>query len=186
MKPLLRILAVVSLLLALAGCRKAPKIIPQNEFGELYAELLLADQWVKTHPSERRVADTSFVYAQILERHGYTDDQVVASMKHYLQDPLRYKRAMEVTVARLERHHNEVETELTIRRHNKEFMDRYHKGNRKDTVWTQPLRTYLTPDSLVFRVPGDTLGWQRQDSLLGLRTGILMRLPDPYPSAARL
>lgn len=186
MKPLLRILAVLSLLLAFAGCRKGPKIIPQDEFGELYAELLLTDQWVKTHLSERRVADTSFVYAQVLQRHGYTSEQVVASMKHYLQDPLRYKRAMAVTVARLERHNNEVEAELAIRRHNKDFMDRYRKGNRKDTVWTQPLRTYQMPDSLVLRVPEDTLWWQRQDSLLGLRTGILMRLPDPYPSAARL
>ena len=42
MKTLIRIAAVMLLLLAFAGCRKGPKIIPQKDFGDLYAELLLS------------------------------------------------------------------------------------------------------------------------------------------------
>ena len=182
MKYIVRIVAVMLLLLALAGCRKGPKIIPQNDFGELYAELLLADQWVRLHPSEKRTADTTLVYAGILRKHGYTDEQVVASMKYYLRDPLRYKRAMDVAVARLEKHHNEVEAELTVQRHIRDFLREYHPKNQKDTLWRPRVGQVEPLDSTVLRVLEDSLFWALRDSLHPFRPAVLFESSHPYPS----
>lgn len=182
MKPLVRILAAVMLLLALAGCRKGPKIIPQRDFGELYAELLLADQWMRLHPSDKKMADTTLVYAEILSKHGYTDEQVVASMKYYLRDPLRYKRAMDVAVARLEKHHGEVEAELTVQRRIRDFLREYHPKDRRDTLWRQPLDLAEPLDSTVRRVAGDSLFWAVRDSLYPFRPAVLFEPSHPYPS----
>ena len=167
MKRLLRIFLIVSLLLGAAACRKGPKIIPQKEFGRLYAELLLADQWVKLHPAERRTADTTLVYAEVLSRHGYTDEQVVASMKYYLRDPLRYRRSLDVTVSELEKHYNELDAELTAQDHVRDFLRRYRGRNgRRDTIWISPVGLAPVLDSTVLRIPEDTLYWQNRDSLL--------------------
>ena len=184
MKTFVRIAALVLLLLAFAGCRKGPKIIPQKDFGALYADLLLADQWVKLHPAQRRTADTTLVYSEILRQHGYTEEQVVASMKYYLRDPLRYKRAMDVAVARLEKRHAEVEAELDIRHHIKDFLAKYHPGNRKDTLWVQPVREPEPLDSAVRRIPEDSLYWVRRDSLYPFRPAVLFTPAHPYPTVA--
>ena len=182
MKPFFRIAALLMLLLVFAGCRKGPKIIPQKDFGELYAELLLADQWVRLNPSEKRTADTTLVYAEILQKHGYTDEQVVASMKYYLRDPLRYKRAMDVAVAKLEKHHNEVEAELTTRQHIKDFLREYRPKNQKDTLWRHPVGQTEPLDSTVRRVPEDSLFWALRDSLYPFRPAVLFEPSHPYPS----
>ena len=184
MKPLVRIAALLMLLLAFAGCRKGPKIIPQKDFGALYAELLLADQWVKLHPSEKKNADTTLVYAEILSKHGYTDEQVVASMKYYLRDPLRYKRAMDVTVARLEKHYNEVEAELSVQRHIRDFLREYHPKDQKDTLWQQRVGRVEPIDSTVRRVPEDSLFWALRDSLYPFRPAVLFEPAHPYPTVA--
>lgn len=184
MKTFVRITAVLMLLLALAGCRKGPKIIPQKEFGSLYAELLLADQWVKTHTAQRSKADTSFVYAEVLRKHGYTKEQVVASMKYYLRDPLRYKRAMDVAVASLEKHQNEVEAELDVRNNIKDYLRRYRPSGQKDTLWVQPVRVVEPLDSTVCRVWEDSLFWARRDSLCPYRPSVLFKADRPYPTVA--
>ena len=184
MKTLVRIVAVAMLLLAFAGCRKGPKIIPQKDFGNLYAELLLADQWVKLHPAQKRIADTTLVYAEILRSHGYTDEQVVASMKYYLRDPLRYKRAMDVAVAKLESHFNEVEAELAIQRNIKNFLKEYHPKDQKDTLWRQRVGRTEPLDSTVRRVADDSLFWAVRDSLYPFRPAVLFEPSHPYPSVS--
>lgn len=169
MKSLVRIVLLSAMLLSAAGCRKGPEIIPEKDFGRLYAELLVTDQWVSQHPATRRTADTTRVYAQVLESHGYTDEQVVASMKYYLRDPRRYKRALDVTVATLEKQFNEVDAEVTARDNVKSFLTQYRRNGRRDTVWVHPLPAYLPVDSVAVRVPQDSVYWAVRDSLLGPR-----------------
>ena len=184
MKTLVRIVAAAMLLLAFAGCRKGPKIIPQKDFGNLYADLLLADQWVKQHPGQRQTADTTLVYAEVLRRHGYTKEQVVASMKYYLRDPLRYKRAMDVAVARLEKHYNETEAELTVRNNIKNYLFRYRPKGQNDTLWVQPVREIEPLDTTVLRVAEDSLFWAVRDSLYPYRPSVLFVPEHPYPTVA--
>lgn len=61
---------------------------------DIYAEMLLADQWLKDHPEYRTQADTSLFYDPILRRYGYTFKDYDISVKHYLLDPERYAKML--------------------------------------------------------------------------------------------
>lgn len=51
---------LVSLLL-LASCSEKGRVIPQDKFSEIYAEMFLADQWLTSRYSERTKADTTLL-----------------------------------------------------------------------------------------------------------------------------
>lgn len=48
--------------------------------------MLILDQWIRAE-NYHWVADTSRVYAPVLEKHGYTPDDFNHSVEHYLQRP---------------------------------------------------------------------------------------------------
>ena len=62
------------------SCGGDVKVIPKDEMAEIYAEMLLMDQWIAAHPQARRTADTSFVYEPIFEKYGYTSDDYRSSV----------------------------------------------------------------------------------------------------------
>ena len=97
MRFLLRNIMLVSAfaVLLLAGCNeKDGKVIPRGTLAEIYAEMLVVDQWIASDLSLKRQADTSFVYAPILEKYGYTPDDYRKSVDHYMHDPERYSRIL--------------------------------------------------------------------------------------------
>ena len=84
------------LLLFSCGFREA-KVISRKDMAQIYAEMLLTDQWIVTNPSMRRVADTSLVYEPILNRYGYTKEDYILSVNKYMDDPERYSRILRTT-----------------------------------------------------------------------------------------
>ena len=53
------------------SCRKdEAEVIPRSKMAEIYAEMLVTDQWITTTPGIRMIADTSLVYEPILEKYG--------------------------------------------------------------------------------------------------------------------
>jgi len=85
---LLTVLAV-SLSLVMA-CGRKPKVIPESTFVKIYEDMFLSDQWLVSHPDERKIADTTWFYDPIFERYGYTKQDYYASVAHYLQEPEKY------------------------------------------------------------------------------------------------
>ena len=92
------ILSVMAMLLILAGssCSKA-KVIPRGKMAEIYAEMLVMDQWILDNHRVRSQADTSLVYEPIFESYGYTTEDYRASVEHYMKDPERYSRILRRT-----------------------------------------------------------------------------------------
>lgn len=74
------------------SCNRSGRVIPRGRMTRMYAEMLMTDQWISSHYSARRQADTSFVYGPVLEKYGYDADDWRASVAHYLRDPQRYAR----------------------------------------------------------------------------------------------
>lgn len=138
------------LALLLSSCGKdEPKHLSQRRFGELYADMLLADEWIALHPQTRRTTDTLLVYASIFEHYGVTVEDVHANLEYYLEDPLRYSRALEVTIKRLERHSREIKNEIDLRYGLRDFVNDFQKGARMDSVWHFTLEDgIMRPDSL--------------------------------------
>ena len=73
------------------------RVIPRGRLAEIYAEMLMTDQWILDTPDVRRMADTSFVYAPILERYGYTTLDYMKSVDRYMDDPERFSRILRST-----------------------------------------------------------------------------------------
>lgn len=97
------IFAIVALLLSLVGCsRENGNIISRGEMAEIYAEMLVLDQWINENPHLRHQADTSLVYEPIFARYGYTTEDYRASVAYYMKDPERYSRILRETAEILE------------------------------------------------------------------------------------
>lgn len=87
----------VVLLLALSCGGKKDKVIPRGKLAEIYAEMLLTDQWITSNPGNRHIADTSLVYEPILEKYGYSSADYRRSVDIYMDDPERYSRILRST-----------------------------------------------------------------------------------------
>ena len=83
--------------LSLASCGKKERVIPKEKMAEIYAEMYVLDQWLDENRSLRREADTSLVYAPVLDKYGYTYDDYLNSVNVYMKDPTRYSRILRRT-----------------------------------------------------------------------------------------
>ena len=124
MKLIRHITVCFVLLLLVASCgSREDKVIPRGRLAEIYAEMLLVDQWITTNPGNRYVADTSLVYEPILERYGYTSADYRKSVDVYMDDPERFSRILRTTgeildkkLVTLEKRKVELEREAAIRK----------------------------------------------------------------------
>ena len=92
-------LSVVSL--SLHSCGKKG-VIDEDVMSQIYAEMLMTDQWVNSTPGVRLIADTSLVYEPILKKYGHTSADYRNSVEHYLKDPKEYAAIMTETIAILD------------------------------------------------------------------------------------
>jgi hypothetical protein len=99
MKVLRHIFPVILTVMLLVSCGgRDGKVIPRGEFAEIYAQMLLMDQWISQTPGARHIADTSLVYEPILNEHGYTSSDYRKSVDVYMDDPERFSRILRETV----------------------------------------------------------------------------------------
>lgn len=87
---------IVALFL-LQGCGRG-RVIPRNTMSHIYAEMFVADQWLKDHPSSRKTADTTLFYDPILKKYGYNARDYDASVRHYTKHPDRFAKLLEKSV----------------------------------------------------------------------------------------
>lgn len=101
MRDLFRYIIIASALsmalLSLNSCREEG-IIDEEDMAQIYAEMLLTDQWINTTPGVRMIADTSLVYEPILKKYGYTSADYRKSVDYYLNDPRTYADIMKETI----------------------------------------------------------------------------------------
>lgn len=89
--------ALSMMFLSLNSC-KEDGVIDEDDMAQIYAEMLLTDQWINTTPGVRLIADTSLVYEPILKKYGYTSADYRKSVDYYLNDPKTYADIMKKTV----------------------------------------------------------------------------------------
>ena len=178
------IAAAVSAVIVLASCGKdGSEVIPRKDLAEIYAEMLMTDQWVLMTPNIRLIADTSLVYAPIMERYGYDREDYVKSVDHYMNDPERFSKILRETGEILEAKLKDLELR-------KEELDRLEKLRkaaeqyRPDTRWDEiyperPARMRIGPsDSIAFE--SDSSGLYRMCFVERVDTvyeGVAMILP---------
>lgn len=93
------IFPVLTFFLVAVSCgKKEGRVIPRGKLAEIYAEMLVTDQWIADHSQMRRMADTSLVYEPIFEKYGYTSADYRKSVDVYMDDPERFSRILRTTV----------------------------------------------------------------------------------------
>ena len=105
--------AVMLLLLSSCGKDDEAKVIPRGKLSEIYAEMLVTDQWITSTPGMRMIADTSLVYAPILEKYGYDLEDYLKSMDVYMGDPERFSRILRKSGEMIERKLKDAEMRLS-------------------------------------------------------------------------
>lgn len=73
------------------------KVIPRGDLAQIYAEMLVMDQWILSTYRVRQQADTSLVYEPIFQKYGYTTEDYRKSVAYYMEDPERYSRILRHT-----------------------------------------------------------------------------------------
>ncbi len=186
---LLAAAVLLGLLLSVPSCRRA-RVIPKEEFAALYADLFLADQWMRQHEIRVRQRDTMSVYRSVLEAHGYTESDYQLSADTYLKDPDRYAKVLRRMVQILKDRQQVLMTQ-------KEERDRVAQLLRERALYRPDTLFFLTglQNPAAFRrgdlrLAVDTTGGEWTfDARIGQDTayyGPLMRIAPPDSLKARL
>lgn len=133
---LLALACVVLTMPCLVSCKR-DKVIPRKEMAEIYAEMFKLDATIVKQRNLQRAADTSRVYAAILEKYGYTEADFLKSQEKYLLDANRYARILKRSQRQLEAELKDLKKErdnrnlkLKLESNRKEFI----AGFRPDTL----------------------------------------------------
>lgn len=99
MKSLFKHILPLIAVIVFASCNKdGAEVIPRSKMADIYAEMLMTDQWISNTPGMRLIADTSLVYEPILQKYGYDNLDYIKSVDHYMNDPERFARILRSSV----------------------------------------------------------------------------------------
>ena len=133
------------------------QVIPRDELAEIYAEMLITDQWITNTPNVRMIADTSLVYAPILGKYGYDKADYRKSIDHYMDDPERFAKILENTVQIFDARLKELELrkeELDRLERLRKIAEKYRVDIKWDELYPLPVlgAEIKQADSLVFEL----------------------------------
>lgn len=114
---------------------------------DIYADMAMADALLSQNYQNRRVADTSRVYAAILQKYGYTEDDFRASEEAYIKDAGRYVRMVKKAVLKLDAEKKTLKEE---KRKADDLRDRAAAVRRFAPHRIYLLDTLDTADSVIF------------------------------------
>ena len=110
MRTLCHIVLVMLLLLPLSCSRG--RIIPARKMAQIYADMLLADQWLRDNPSMRTQADSTLFYGAVFKKYGYSFKDYDASVRFYIEDPAAFSKILKKSSVRLDKRREAMEKEL--------------------------------------------------------------------------
>lgn len=87
----------VVLLSGIMSCSRRARIIPESKLSQIYAEMFMADEWLRDHSGARRTADTTLFYEPIFNKYGYTTKDYIATVDEYIYKPDDFAKVFEKT-----------------------------------------------------------------------------------------
>lgn len=158
---------LLSFVLAVTSCSKGGRVLSEHKMELLYADMFLADQWLRDHPQYRSTADTTLFFDPIFEKHNITFEDYDASLKYYVSNPEVLAEITQKASARLQKMadsmNKEVERLAEIDRTNKanrvkhEFVDFESLEPRSDFYYL-PDSSAVNSDSLSVRLDSLSAG----------------------------
>lgn len=174
----LRLYMAVALALLAVSC-KGPRTIPRDKLSDIFHDMFLQDQQIRSTSSLRKLADTSLVYEGIFREYGYTTDDYIHTVGKYIREPDKFAKVFAKTADRLEKEAKEIGKEEqymkwknALMRIYKQPIDTTHLPHARleavDTAFFRlvgnEVKFFPPPDTLSFdldtmvlRTPGDTV-----------------------------
>lgn len=135
-----RHIVLLLVVVCFVSCHKA-KLIPRGELTDIVFEMLVRDQQLKGERRITAIPDTLLVYEGIFEDHGYTTDDYLYSVQHYLRDPERFSRVFRDVGRKMEKEKARVDREILKR-------DWRLKYTARDFMPADSVLAIICPDSL--------------------------------------
>ena len=161
------VLSALLLLLSLGACARKARVIPDNKLADIYAEMFLADQWLSTNYSYRRVADTTLFYEPIFEKYGYNLADFNESMRYYVKKPDKYAKILKTAGLKLDAQAKRLKK-----------VEDYYNNREKFSPYIPKsfnLETLMSQDTMMSVCVRDIVeAWQVDDSL-AVRDSLIVR-----------
>lgn len=90
MKRFLQIFLIIFVLAASVACEHKPKVLKPKKMSEIYADLFIADSWLRDNQDKRRKADTTLFLDPIFEDHKVDYKDFYVSIEYYTAHPEEY------------------------------------------------------------------------------------------------
>lgn len=152
------VLSALLLLLSVGACARKARVIPDNKLADIYAEMFLADQWLSTNYSYRRVADTTLFYEPIFEKYGYNLADFNESMRYYVKKPDKYAKILKTAGLKLDAQAKRLKK-----------VEDYYNNREKFSPYIPKsfnLETLMSQDTMMSVCVRDIVeAWQVDDSL---------------------
>ena len=174
----LRLYIVIALVVLAASCR-GPRTIPRDELSDIFHDMFLQDQQIRSVPSLKKLADTSLVYEGIFREYGYTTDDYLYTVGKYIREPDKFAKIFAKTADMLDKEAKEIGKEVKFQEWVSSMMRIYYQKIDTTRLPRVPLGAvdtaffrldgsevkYFPPpdtlsyslDTMVMRAPGDTL-----------------------------
>lgn len=166
-------MALLALVLAVASC--GPRKISKGDMEDIFYLMFLQDQKIRQDRSFKQMADTSLVYAGILESKGYDTDDYIYSLKEYLAEPEKMEKVMGNVAERIEKELKVVKADIELERWRSKMLSIYQK-QLDTTKFPKPrvrpvdtLKVRFEGDSAYMHKEIDSLKLIPRDSLIFLR-----------------
>lgn len=150
MKLLSRNITLLLAILALAcSCGRDGRVIPPHKLARIYADMLVADQMIRSDYSLTNVADTSLFYEPVLMEYGYTTKDYVKSVGHYMRDPESFGNIFKEAKDILTSHIDELTAEERAR-HRADSVKRAIEASdfKRAPIYRSGLRDSLRTDTV--------------------------------------
>ena len=82
------------LLLCVAGCGRRAKVIPRSTMAAIYADMFMADEWLRHNMYAKPKADTTLFFEPVFAKYGYTKADYVATVDEYVKNPEQYAKIL--------------------------------------------------------------------------------------------
>ncbi len=185
MRRILRtVLPLALLAVALWACSREARVIPVRKMEKIYREMFLADQWLNGNPQKRPMADTTWFYAPIFEKYGYTVEDYRKSVDSYLNDPERYAEMLKRVCSSLSKESSSLTAKVDREDRFKRQADSVARAMKSKELKVFPLYSELfgedvRTDTVVFAL--DSLGVYSPSAVL---YGTVINGPAVEPRAA--
>lgn len=134
------ILLLLCVLAAGSGCGREARVIPERKMVRLYAEMFVADQWLRDNADARKIADTTLFFDPIFRANGITFGDYDRSIHYYLDHPEKYAGILTKVAERLRTESEAIQAVVNAEQERQSERDRYHRLYGSTDFSTDSLR----------------------------------------------